>query len=422
MSVATDAEHQTYKRRAVISASLGWGLDGFTWTMYGFALTAALPVLNMTNADAGWVTALSVAASALGGVIFGNLADRYGRVRVLTWVIIGYSVFTGLTATAQDMFQFMMWRILEGMTFGGEWAVGAALVAEYSTPKYRGRLLAFIQSTYAIGWAASTAAYLVVFSLLEPEIAWRILFVIGILPAFFAIWIRRNAKDAVTLAENPKQQESFRNRWSKLFTGAQAKRTIFATVLGVGVQGVYYSVFVFLPTYLRDERGLSIVGTASYTWVAIVGSFIGYVSSGFFLDWWGRRRTFLFFFIGSAASVSLFVLTPVAQNALDVLIILVLGFFASGQAGGTGAYLSELFPTAIRGTGQAFSYNFGRALAAFGPLTVGLMAESIGLGSAIMTIAIIGAVIGITALVFLPETKDSVIVDSSEEEKSVTTP
>ncbi len=128
-------------RRAFIAAGLGWGLDGVTWMMYSFALTVVLPVLGISKTEAGWITAASIVASAIGGVVCGTLADRFGRVRVLTWVILGYSLFTGLTATSQNLEQFLLWRVLEGFAFGGEWAVGAALVAEYASPSRRGRVL-----------------------------------------------------------------------------------------------------------------------------------------------------------------------------------------------------------------------------------------------------------------------------------------
>lgn len=396
-------EQRSNRMKAVGAAGIGWGLDGFTWTMYGFALTAAMPVLGIEKSLAGWVTALSIVASAIGGVLAGAVADRFGRVRVLSWVILGYAVFTALTATSQNETQFLLWRVLEGLTFGGEWAVGAALVAEYAKPHQRGRALAIVQSCYSIGWAASTAAYLIVFSLAPAHTAWRFLFLIGILPALFAFTIRRTTKDAVRVEETA---TAGRGALAGLFAPGQRRTTIFATLLGVGVQGIYYSVFVFLPSFLRDDRGLSIVGTATYTWVAIVGSFIGYVSAGFLLDWIGRRPTFLLFFIGSALSVALFVLTPSVSPDLGLPIIFLLGFFASGQAGGTGAYLSELFPTAIRATGQAFAYNFGRGIAAFGPLTVGIAAGALGWGNAIMIIACAGALVGCIALAMLPETRN----------------
>jgi len=413
------ATESTMRRRAITAAGLGWGLDGFTWTMYGFALTAALPVLGMTTAMAGWVTAVSIVASALGGVICGSLADRFGRVRVLTWVIVGYSVFTSLTATSQDGTQFLIWRILEGLAFGGEWAVGAALVAEYARRESRGRALAIVQSCYAVGWALSTAAYLVLFSIAPAEVAWRYLFVIGILPALAAFIIRRTTRDAVDSARIDRSGTGERLR--SLFRRGQLKITLFATLLGVGVQGIYYSVFIFLPTFLKTERGLTVVDTAGYTWCAIAGSFAGYLASGVVHDAWGRRPTFALFFVGSAASLCLFILTPLVNPQVSLAAIFVLGFFASGQAGGTGAYLAELFPTRIRATGQAFAYNAGRGLAAFGPLSIGILAGSIGLGNSIVWIGIVGAALGCISLAFLPETRRKHILDDVEASASPTT-
>lgn len=391
---------QTDSRRALVAAGMGWGLDGVTWTMYAFALTVVLPVLGISEDGIGWITAASIIASALGGVVCGPLADRYGRVRVLTWVILGYSLFTALTATAQNGEQFLLWRVLEGFTFGGEWAVGAALIAEYAKPEMRGRVLAFVQSCYAIGWAVSTGVYLLIFSIAPPEVAWRYLFLVGILPALAAFWIRRRTRDRVVTAPTAGQP----SRLAALFARDQVRTTALATLVGVGTQGIYYSVFIFLPLFLKTERGLSIVGTATYTWVVIVGSFVGYVASGFVHDSIGRRPTFTLFFAGSVASIALFVLSPVAQPEIGYVISFFLGFFASGQAGGMGAYLAEQFPTKIRATGQGFAYNVGRGIAAFGPLAVGAMAVNIGLGASILWVGGVAAAIGTAAVWSLPET------------------
>lgn len=400
-------EMRSFARRALIAAGLGWALDGLTWTMYAFALTVALPVLGISKGQIGWITAASIAASAAGGVVCGLLADRFGRVKILTWVILGYSLFTALTATSQNMEQFLLWRVLEGFAFGGEWAVGAALIAEYANPARRGRVLAFVQSSYAIGWAVSTALYLVVFSLAPAEVAWRYLFLAGVLPALAAFWIRRTTRDRVVVNRNSRVRSSL----VELFAPGQRRTTVLATVVGVGIQGIYYSVFIFLPLFLKTERGLSVVGTAAYTWVVIIGSFAGYVCSGFAHDAIGRRPTFTIFFIGSAASIAVFVLSPIARPEIGYGISFVLGFFASGQAGGMGAYLSELFPTQIRASGQGFAYNVGRGLAGFGPLAVGALAASIALGTAILWVGGIAALIGITAVWSLPETRNRDILD-----------
>jgi MFS family permease len=175
-------EVETQRKRAFVASGLGWGLDGFDWTMFAYALPAITVSLGMSESDGPFVVAVSLVASAFGGVVGGTLADRFGRVRVLTFVIVGYSVFTALTATSQNLEQLLLWRTLHGFTFGAEWAVGAALLAEYANPDQRGRTMGFLQSTYAIGWAASTAAYLILFDALNDDQAWRYLFLLGILP------------------------------------------------------------------------------------------------------------------------------------------------------------------------------------------------------------------------------------------------
>lgn len=397
----------TQARKAYVAAGIGWGLDGLTWTIYGFALTAVGPVLGFTSSTAGWITAISIVASAFGGALGGVLADRFGRVRTLTWVILGYCIFTGLTATSQDVTQFAIWRVLEGLAFGAEWAVGAALVSEYAPPARRGRILSAIHSCYALGWAASTAIYLWVFSVTDPAVGWRYLFFIGVIPAFIAFWIRRTVKDKVPVT--PKDQRS-RLPLALLFSRPQIRTTILATVLGMGVQGIYYSVFVFLPLFLKEERGLSVVGTATYTWTVIIGSFLGYYISGHIHDRIGRRPTFTIFFLASIASIVLFVLTPAAQPIIALPVCFFLGFFASGQAGGLGAFLAELFPTEMRATGQGFAYNVGRGVAAFGPLSIGLFTASIGLGNAIMIVGTIGAILALLAVWSLPETRNKDIL------------
>jgi len=399
---AESEETRSYARRALVAAGMGWALDGLTWTMYAFALTVALPVLGISSGQIGWVTAASIVASAVGGVVCGPLADKFGRVKVLTWIILGYSLFTAMTASSQNLEQFLLWRVLEGFAFGGEWAVGAALIAEYASRERRGRVLAFVQSCYAIGWAVSTAFYLLIFSLAPPAVAWRYLFLVGILPALAAFWIRRTTRDRVAVERSSGQN----SRLADLFAPGQLRTTVLATVVGVGVQGIYYSVFIFLPLFLKSDRGLSIVGTAAYTWVVIVGSFVGYVCSGFIHDAIGRRPTFTIFFTGSVASIALFVLSPIARPQLGYPISFLLGFFASGQAGGMGAYLAELFPTRIRATGQGVAYNVGRGIAAFGPFAVGGLTSSIGLGPAILWVGAVAAMIGTAAVWSLPETRN----------------
>jgi MFS family permease len=395
------------RRRAFVATGLGWGLDGFDWTMFAYALPAITSSLGLSASDGPFIVACSLVASAFGGVVGGTLADRFGRVRVLTIVILAYSLFTALTATAQNLEQLLFWRILEGFAFGSEWAVGAALLAEYAVPARRGRTMGLLQSTYAIGWAVSTAVYLILFNSLNDDVAWRYLFLVGVLPAVAAFFIRLTVKDRIKTGATEGSPISF----PLLFRPDIRRTTILATLFGVGGQATYYSVFVFLPTFLVVERGQTVVGTATYSWVVIAGSFIGYVLAGFIHDALGRRPAFTLFFLGSAAAITAFVLIPINGSFTTYVVSVFLGFFASGQAAGYGSFLAELFPSAMRGAGQGLAYNGGRGLAALGPGFIGITAGEIGLGTSIMIVGFCACALAITCVWLLPETRGKVIVE-----------
>jgi MFS family permease len=322
-------------------------------------------------------------------------------------VILGYSVFTALTATAQSFGQLLLWRMLEGFAFGAEWAVGAALLAEYAIPAARGRTMGFLQSTYAIGWALSTAAYLILFDTFSEDVAWRYLFVVGLLPALAAFFIRLTTKDRVQTGRSERAPISL----PLLFRPDVRRTTILACLFGLGGQGTYYSVFVFLPTFLEQERGQSVVGTATYVWIVIAGSFLGYVLAGFVHDAIGRRPGFTLYFLGSAASIAAFVLIPISSSASTYAVAFFLGFFASGQMAGFGAFLAELFPTEMRGAGQGLAYNVGRGLAALGPGFIGITAASIGMGTSILIVGAVACALAIACVWLLPETRGKTIVE-----------
>ena len=319
-------EVETQRKRAFVASGLGWGLDGFDWTMFAYALPAITASLSLSASDGPFVVAVSLVASAFGGVVGGTLADRFGRVRVLTFVILGYSLFSALTATAQNLEQLLLWRTLHGFTFGAEWAVGAALLAEYANPKQRGRTMGFLQSTYAIGWAASTAAYLILFDALNDDQAWRYLFLLGILPAAAAFFIRLTTRDRVKTGASKGSPISF----PLLFRPEIRRTSILATLFGVGGQGTYYSVFVFLPTFLVEERGQTVVGTATYSWVVIAGSFVGYILAGFIHDALGRRPAFTLYFLGSAAAIVAFVTVPIDGSFVTYAVSLLPGLLRVG--------------------------------------------------------------------------------------------
>jgi MFS family permease len=276
-----------------------------------------------------------------------------------------------------------------------------------------------VQSSWAIGWALALVAYTVVFSLLPPAIGWRVVFCLGILPGLITLYVRRNVREPeiyvktreAELEKAPVAVEhgATRNPLLQIFQPDLLGTTLPATVLAIGAQGGYYAIFTWLPTFLKTSLHLSIVGSVPYVSVVILGSFLGYVISGYVNDWLGRKLTFMIFAICSAILIFLYTHIPAGANALLLVLGLPLGFFASGIFSGFGSYLAELFPSRARGAGQGFVYNFGRGVGAFFPTIIGFLSTIIGLGGAIGFGAFAYALC-VISLFFLPETKGKRLV------------
>ncbi|TQM83602.1 putative MFS family arabinose efflux permease [Saccharothrix saharensis] len=390
-------------KRAFIGAFGGYGLDAYDFQVLPLSLVAITAYFGLTTGEAGLLTTVTLVVSALGGAIAGILADRIGRVRTLVITVITYAVFTVLCGFATSYEMLLVFRALQGLGFGGEWAAGAILVAEYCKPRYRGRTVAFIQSSWAVGWGLSVVVYTAVFSFLPPDLAWRVLFWTGAIPAVLVFYVRRNVKDAPR-AERALATDPPRGRIRDVFRGELGRTTLFAALLATGVQGGYYTLAGWVPTFLKTERGLSVVGTGGYLALLISGAFAGYLTGGYLTDRLGRKRTFTLFAVLSALLIVLFTNIPAGANGLILLITFPLGFTTSAIFSGFGSYLAELYPTELRGTGQGFTYNFGRGVGAFFPALVGFLAGSMGVGGA-MIFGAVGYGIAVLALLGLPETK-----------------
>jgi MFS family permease len=391
--------------KAFRGAGLGWGLDGMDWMMYSFVTAAIIASLGLDTSQIGNIASLSLATSALGGILGGILADRYGRARVLVFVILAYAITTALTATAQDFTQLAIWRSLAGAAFGAEWGVGAAMLAEFAQSGKRGRIMGLLQSCYAIGWAGAGLLYLIVSSLLPPDAAWRVLFLIGLAPAALAVYVRAHVRDNVRLSR------SVEIKLGLLFRPRQLWTTTRATLLAASCQSIYYSVFTFLPLFLTQQRDIQVSGVSLYMWIAILGSFCGYVIAGLIHDRLGRKFTFSIYFVGSALAIVFFLLVPVGGLIGTIVTAFPLGFFAAGQTAGLGAYLAELHPTEIRATGQSFAYSAGRGISGVATSLVGGITIALGLGPAIAVVGVCASALALIFLWTLPETNGRAIVE-----------
>ncbi|AZV94045.1 MFS transporter [Pseudomonas sp. S 311-6] len=394
------------ERKTFIAAFGGWALDALDFMVFTFVITTLITLFNIDRTQAGMLGTVTLLFSAVGGWLAGILADRYGRVRVLQATILWFSLCTVLIGFAQNFEQVFVLRALQGLGFGGEWAVGSVLMGEIVRTQYRGRAVGTVQSGWAIGWGLAALLYTVAFSVLPEDWAWRSLFWIGVIPALLVLYIRRHVPEPEIFERTKKEQASRGERSSpwKIFSPALLKTTVLSAILCTGVQGGYYAVTTWLPTFLKSERQLSVVGTGGYLMVIILGSFIGYIVGAYLTDRLGRRANLLIFAVISCISVYAYTQFQLSNEQM-LYLGFPLGFAASGIFSGMGAYLTELFPSDVRATGQGFAYNFGRGVGALFPSLVGYLSGVTGLGMAIGIFAGTAyAVVLVTALL-LPETK-----------------
>ncbi|AHB77069.1 MFS transporter [Pandoraea pnomenusa] len=394
------------ERRTFIAAFGGWALDALDFMVFTFVITTLITIFNIDKAQAGMLATVTLLFSAIGGWLAGVLADRFGRVRILQATILWFSICTILIGFAQSFEQIFVLRALQGLGFGGEWAVGSVLMGEIVRTEYRGRAVGTVQSGWAIGWAVAALCYTVSFSVLPETYAWRALFWIGVIPALFVLFIRKHVPEPELFERTRKREEASATRTSALaiFSPALIKTTALSALLCTGVQGGYYAVTTWLPTFLKTERHLSVIGTGGYLLVIILGSFIGYLTGAYLTDRLGRRANLLIFAVLSGVSIYAYTQFQLSNDQMLILGF-PLGFAASGIFSGMGAYLTELFPSAVRANGQGFAYNFGRGIGALFPSLVGYLAKTSGLGTAIGMFAGGAYLVVLITAFLLPETK-----------------
>jgi MFS family permease len=385
--------------RVLIAAKLGWMLDAMDFMLYAMAIGQLRTYFGFDDATAGMLGTVTLVMSGAGGVLFGYVADRLGRARALMATILFFSIASLGAATSQTVSQLLLWRALLGLGMGGEWASGAVLISETWPPAHRNKAVSIMQSGWAIGYII--AALLAAAVLGRPGAgadAWRWLFVMGVLPALFTLWIRRNVREPDAWKARRRSAASPpQNPFRVIFGRALVGRTILVILLGSAVQFAYWGVFFWLPAFLarpvaQGGAGMGVVGSLGWIIPVQIGAYLGYLTFGFMADRFGRRRTFIFFMLAAA------VLVPVyGQMARSPMILLllgpVLGYFGHGYFSMFGSFLAELFPTAVRATGQGTSYNIGRMAGAVAPYTIGAVATLPGIG--------IGLALGVTSAFFL---------------------
>lgn len=390
-------------KRALVAAALGWMLDSFDVMLWALVLTSVMADLSISAPTAGWLGSVMLLASAAGGMIFGVIADRFGRTRALMGSILIYSVFTAACGFAQNVWQLALFRVLLGLGMGGEWASGAALVSETWPAEHRAKALGFMQSSWALGYGAAA----IVTAIVLPAWGWRAVFFVGVMPAFLTVWVRRRVREPAIWREQQATSARKVGGFSQLFAPGMLGVTTAITLMNASTMFAWWGFNLWLPGYLslpaeKGGIGLTTSTMSSFVVAMQVGMWFGYVTFGYVSDWVGRRRAYVTYVLAAAALIALYLSVRVP------LVLLLLGpfvaFFATGYFSGFGAITAELYPTSIRATAQGFTYNIGRVASAIAPFAVGSLAQTRGFSAALMMCSA-AFVLAAVFWIWIPETR-----------------
>jgi MFS family permease len=399
-SIITGPWYRTVTReqwRVLLAAKLGWMLDAMDFMLYTMAVGQLRSYFQFGDDVAGMLGTVTLVMSGVGGTIFGYVADRFGRTRALMATILLFSVSSLGAATSQTVLQLLFWRAVLGIGMGGEWASGAVLVSETWPAHLRNKAISIMQSGWALGYmlASISAAIILGAPSLGPE-AWRWLFVLGVAPAFLTLWIRRYVKEPESWTQRTRAA-AVANPYAVIFGPALLRRSLLIIALGSAIQFANWGLFFWLPTFLarpvaQGGAGMGIVGSLPWIIPVQLGAYFGYLTFGFIADRIGRRRAFVLYTVAAAVLVPIY-----GQMARSPMVLLalgpLLGYFGYGYFSMFGGFVAELFPAAVRATGQGTTYNIGRMAGAVAPFTIGVLATQPGIG--------IGLALSVTSAFFL---------------------
>ena len=372
-------------RKALLAASLGWMLDSFDVMLYSLVLASLMLDLHLSKSSAGVLGSITLVAAAAGGLVFGLIADRFGRTRALMASVLIYAIFTAACGFAQSFVQLAVFRVLLGLGMGGEWASGASLVAETWPDEHRGKALGLMQSSWAIGYALAA----IVVALVMPWAGWRGVFFVGVLPAFATLWMRRTVEEpeAWKSAHRKGQVTRAPSGFLSLFRGRLLPLTLSLTAMNACCLFAWWGFNLWVPAYLSLPIARGGIGLASHPMTAIVvfmqvGMWFGYVTFGVVSDAMGRKRTYVAYLVAAAALMLLF--SRLRSPWLLFFAAPFVAFTATGYFTGFATVTAEIYETRIRSTAQGFTYNTGRIASAAAPFAVGSLADRHGFGAAFL--------------------------------------
>ncbi len=380
----------------------GWMFDFYDLVLYSFLLIPIGKELALSREQLGWVLGTSLAATAIGGVVFGALADRYGRKPVLSATILTYSVGTLLSGLSTGFTSLLLFRIVTGLGVGGEWATAHTYVAETFPARVRGRFGAILQSGAPMGVALASA----VAGFVQPLVGWRGCFLLSTFPALLVVFVRNSLPESDLWHSRHAASAKQESKLALLLSRAHRRDFILALVLATLDMTAYWCVYSWMPAYLQAERHMELAKSAVWMLVMQTGALTGYVGFGLIADWLGRRPAYSAFGVIWAAALMVVTIFWDAASGQPRLLLTMMFFvgFGTGMFGGYGPLFAELFPTSVRNTAMGAAFNLARGVQFLTPVVVAVIARHYGLAGGISLAALFALLTGAWIWVF-PETK-----------------
>lgn len=361
-----------YRKKTVVASVAGLTLEGMDIMFISFAMSMIIAEFQIDMAAGGLISSITNLGMLAGGVIFGILADKFGRVRIFTYTILLFAVGTALTGLAQNIEQVYLFRFIAGLGAGGEYGIGMALVAEAWPKNKQGRASSYVSvgAQYGVILAALLSAMIL------PAWGWRGLFFVGLAPVIFAFIVRKKLDESPAWLETQKKKQSVQKqgKLKQLFATPRIAFTTVALAIMATVQiAGYNGLMIWLPSMLQQSQGLSVSSSALWTISTAAGMIAGMLTFGQFIDRFGMKRSYGIFLAASAVAVFLY---SFASGSTGLLIGgAIVGFFSNGMFAGYGALISKYYSVEIRSTATNTIFNFGRALGGLSPILVGYILQ-----------------------------------------------
>ncbi|CAM3852954.1 MFS transporter [Rahnella bruchi] len=384
----------------MLASVTGYAMDGFDLLILGFMLPAITSEFGLSSSQSGSLVTWTLIGAVLGGVIFGPISDRFGRIRVLTFTILMFSLFTGLCAFAQGYWDLLIYRTLAGVGLGGEFGIGMALIAEAWPAEKRNRASAYV----GMGWQLGVLMAAFLTPLLLGVIGWRGMFLVGLLPALASFLIRRTMGEPEAFVKQTASNNdgSLFSRIKLLFRDRATTKASIGILILCSVQNFgYYGLMIWMPSYLSKNFGFSLTKSGLWTAVTVVGMTFGIWLFGMLSDRFPRWKIFLIYQVGAVIMVVCY--AQLTDPTLMLFAGALMGMFVNGMIGGYGGLISDLYPVRVRATAQNLLFNLGRGVGGFGPLVIGMLVAQVSFTAAITLLAAIYLLDIFATLFLLPK-------------------